>query len=358
MLSPSYFPEVKRGTERMVRELCGGLIERGEHPWLITSHPGPPTRGVEDGLPVVRVPRPPDGRLERRMLEHHMTHVPLAYAVLRAGRADVAHAWFTTDALAAGRWSRVTGRPSLLSYMGIPDHMGLMKPRKRLAITLRALEAVDAVVALSHHAARAFERWLGHEARVIHPPVDLGAFEPGPGRAEVPTIICTAVSDVPGKRVPLLVAALEHVRRQRPGTRLVVLRPRDPALAESLAQPGVEFVDPVDDARALAGRYREAWVSALPSLYDSFGIVLTESMACGTPVVGSTAGAIPEVVDRPEVGRLFDGGERELAHALLEALELSEDPATAQACRRRAEDFSVERCAAAYAALYDELLAR
>ena len=81
-----------------------------------------------------------------------------------------------------------------------------------------------------------------------------------------------------------------------------------------------------------------------------------ESLACGTPVVATRDGALPEIVDRPDVGRLFEGGEAELAGALLETLELSEDPGTAAACRARAGDFSTERSAAEHLRLYRELL--
>jgi glycosyltransferase involved in cell wall biosynthesis len=74
--------------------------------------------------------------------------------------------------------------------------------------------------------------------------------------------------------------------------------------------------------------------------------------------VATNRDALPEVVDRPEVGRLFDGdGPEPLAKALLEALELSQHTTTAAACRTRAEDFSPQRCADAYEALYREVLA-
>src|SRR5205085_7535315 len=108
MLTPAFWPEIRRGTERAVHEISTGLIARGHRPQVITSHPGRPARGTEEGVPVLRVPRPPDGRLLHRGFEYHVTHVPFAYAALRAGGYDVAHAWFTTDALAAARWRRVT----------------------------------------------------------------------------------------------------------------------------------------------------------------------------------------------------------------------------------------------------------
>src|SRR4051794_1062625 len=109
LLSPCFWPEVRRGGERFVRDLADGLLARGHHPRLITSHPGPPSRTVEDGLPITRHWRPPDGLLRRRNFETYTTHVPFSYASLLAGDYDVAHALYTTDALAAARWSKRRG---------------------------------------------------------------------------------------------------------------------------------------------------------------------------------------------------------------------------------------------------------
>jgi phosphatidyl-myo-inositol alpha-mannosyltransferase len=353
LLSPCFWPEVRRGSERFVRELADGLIARGHAPRLITSHPGRPTRTVEDGLAIVRHWRPPARRLRAREFEDHLTHVPFSYLELRAGSDDVAHAVFATDACAAARWSARTGRPSVFSYMGIPDRKNLVERRLRLETTLQAVRGCSAVVALSRHAADAFRRDLGVEARVIHPGVDLTAFAPGP-RAPDPTVFCAADAAEPRKRVDLLVRAFGRVRRERPAARLLVSRPRDRAAADRLTGGAVELVD-VDDRAALADAYRAAWVAALPSQGEAFGLVLVEALASGTPVVATARDGMREIVDRDGIGRLFDGGEEELARALLEALELAGDPAVATACRKRAEDFSSERCTEQYEALYREL---
>lgn len=355
LLSPCHWPEVRRGGERLAHELTTGLAARGHRVRLITSHPGRPRRTTEDGVEVVRHWRPPEARLRRRRYEDHLTHVPLSYLSLLTGDDDIVQAMHVTDGLAAARWSRRTGRPSVLAYLGIPDRTGVVARRRRLEITLAAARGASAITAVSEHAAQAFDRWLGLPARAIHPAVDPARFHPCAPRAEAPTIFCAASLEVPAKRVSLLVDALRLVRQQRAEARLALLRPRDPRLAAMLqSTAGIELLE--DDPAVLAPAYSAAWVTALPSVGEAFGLVLAESLACGTPVVGSRHGGIPEVVDRPEVGRIFEPDDaRGLAAALLEAFELAEDPATAGACRRRAADFSPDRCVRAYERLYAQL---
>ena len=354
-LSPVFWPEVRRGTERVVHELTAELLARGHEPRLITSTRQRPSTTVEDGLPITRVPRLPAGRLTRRRFEDHLTHLPFAYAALNRGDDDVANAVYVTDALVAARWSRRTGRPAVFSYMGIPDHAGLTARRRRVELTLAATEGAAATVVLSKAARDAFARWLGVEAEIIAPPVDVDAFTPDPAaRAAEPTIVCGADLAAPRKRVPLLVEAFALVRRNNPGARLILSRPRDPATAIPDG-PGIELRD-LDDRKALAAVYREAWVSALPSTGEAFGLVLAEALACGTPVVATNEGGMREVVDSDAIGRLFDGDDpAALAAAITEALELTKDPQTAHKARARAEDFSTQRCCDAYLDLYTRL---
>ncbi len=78
----------------------------------------------------------------------------------------------------------------------------------------------------------------------------------------------------------------------------------------------VEFITDADDAR-LRELYQSAWVTVLPSVYhDCFGashvapelmgFALLESMACGTPAIGSRVGGMPEFIRDGETGFIYD----------------------------------------------------
>lgn len=351
---PTYWPEVRRGAERFTRELAMGLLDRGHEPRIVTSHSAATTRAVEDGVEVTRLRRPPDARLERRLFEPHLPLIPFTYRELMRGDDEIVQAMQATDAVAAARWRERTGRPTVFAHMGIPHRTALVNRRARVAVIQRAVAGSSAVTSLSEHARDAFARWLGVEARVIHPPVDTEFFAQGERRSEEVSIVCAADAREPRKRVGLLVEALSIVRRSHPA-RLIL----DARTAGAFAGiDGVELVA-MDDRAALRDLYASAWVSALPSWGEAFGLVLAEALACGTPVVGADREGIPEVLGGDErVGRLFSGEDPgAVAKALLEAIELAGDPATRAYCRARADGFSTARCAERHEALYRELLA-
>ncbi|HEV2813062.1 MAG TPA: glycosyltransferase family 4 protein [Solirubrobacteraceae bacterium] len=338
LLTPAYWPEVRRGTERFAHDLGAGLAARGHEVRLVTSHRGRRTAAREDGMEVVRVPRLLDGRLRRRLYEDHLTHVPFTAYEVRD--EPLAHALFHTDAAAA----RMAGVPYVYSFMGVPHRKALANRRGRAELVRRAIAGAHATVALSEAAARGFERWLGISPHVIHPGVDLAAFTPGGDRAEDFTIVCPAALDAPHKRAGLLLEAFARVRTERPRARLVL--DARAATAVGPLPAGVELRD-LDDHTALLAAYREAHVCALASEGEAFGLVLVEALACGTPAVASDDAAGPEIT-----GTTFAGDDPQaLATAILDAA--SEDP---RACRERAERFSLDRFVDAYEALYREAL--
>ncbi len=356
LLNFAFWPEVQRGSERIVHDLAADLAKRGHHPRLITSHPAPSATTTEDGFEVVRNRRPPDTLLRLRRFQDNLTHVPLSFRTLRAGDDELAHAFFHTDALASVEWGRSTGRPSVFSYMGIPSRATATYKRGRMKIIAHVTANSSAVVGLSKTACDALWRWWGVEARLIYPGVDLSSFGTVNGaRAEQPTIACAASPDDERKRVPLLVEAFARVRREHPRARLVLMRPNDRVLQDRLSGDGVEFFDP--SPGAVASVFGDAWVSALASHDEAFGLVVVESLATGTPVVAAAEAGPGEILDREGIGSLFTEPTPEaVARALTEALDLAGDPGTAERARARAADFTSERCAIEHERLYEELL--
>ena len=101
-----------------------------------------------------------------------------------------------------------------------------------------------------------------------------------------------------------------------------------------------------------------ATVFAISSIYEPLGIVNLEAMACGTAVVGSRTGGIPEVVADGETGLLVPAGEPEPLAEALNTLLSDPDRAAAmgQAGRKRAvAEFGWPAIAAQTADLYAEL---
>ena len=124
------------------------------------------------------------------------------------------------------------------------------------------------------------------------------------------------------------------------------------------ARSGVIWIPEMLPKRAVIQLLTHATVFACPSLYEPLGIVNLEAMACGTAVVGSAVGGIPEVVRDGETGLLVPPGDPgALAMALNEVLG---DPVRAaaygQAGRERAvAEFGWQAVAAQTAELYAEL---
>jgi starch synthase len=101
-----------------------------------------------------------------------------------------------------------------------------------------------------------------------------------------------------------------------------------------------------------------ATVFACPSLYEPLGIVNLEAMACGTAVVGSRVGGIPEVVADGETGLLVPPGEPPALARAINALVGDHRRAAemGRLGRKRAlADFGWASIAAQTADLYAEL---
>ena len=75
-------------------------------------------------------------------------------------------------------------------------------------------------------------------------------------------------------------------------------------------RPNLVYIGGMIERSAVIALYSHATVFCCPSIYEPFGIINLEAMACATPVVGSAVGGIAEVVVDGETGFLVDAGLR------------------------------------------------
>ncbi|MFY0637966.1 MAG: glycosyltransferase family 4 protein [Maricaulis maris] len=178
---------------------------------------------------------------------------------------------------------------------------------------------------------------------------------------ETGLIVTTASADVPIKGLDVLIAALARVAAARPAARLHIIGTlRDGPTKRMLAAHGLsERVTTSSDlTRAeVADLYRRAHIVACPARFEGFGFPAAEAMACGSAVVASDGGALPEVVG--DAGLVSPAGE---AGPMADNLaRLLDDPALARelgarAASRARREFNWSSHALAASHLYVEAL--
>ncbi len=214
------------------------------------------------------------------------------------------------------RWKRFTKR----RFYGFVAMQGRVARRLSRIITVSA-SSLDDVVAT--HGVR---RDLLH---VVHVGVDPEQFRPRPEVTPVPgRIMTTASADVAMKGLRFLLEAVAKVRTDHPDAHLVVIgAPKDDSATRALIatlglSEHVSFVTGVTDDR-IVELYAEAQAAVVPSLYEGFSLPAIEAMACGTPLVASTGGALPEVVGPDGISALHvpAGDAEAIARRLRELLD-------------------------------------
>jgi phosphatidylinositol alpha-mannosyltransferase len=353
---PYSWPEVRRGAERIIVETARALHGRGHDVTIITAG----TDGVgrtDDGVITVK--------LKRRFTSasrHELWFGARIAPLLLKGRYDVVHAMMPADALAAIA-TRVAGRHRVLyEELGIPIPAAWREPSpghpplKDRPIRHLVARHADVYGCMSQHALDTYESHFATGTGALVPGgVDRSRFEPADRREARPTLLFSGALDEPRKGVAVLLEAMAHVVDRRPDAQLWLSGPGRVddllAAAPASARACTTLLDlgaPSDQAR----RYATAWATVLPSIYESFGMVLLESLACGTPIVVADHSAPPELA-RPGAGFVTAPGDPvSLAEGILCALVAAEDPATADRCRQVADDYDWKLLAARLEELY------
>src|ERR671917_446072 len=289
-----------------VRALSRELTALGHAVEVFSGQPYPE---LDDGVPLTRVPsldlyREPDpfrtprpsefrDRIDVREWATMCTAgfpEPLTFS-LRAARLLLPRAGVPTVAtvhhpIAIDRDLELAAAPSLRRRLTLRRWYGFTRMQARVAPQL------DGVTTVSESSRRDIETHLGVPAdavRVIPVGIDPDVFTPPPaGRSRVAdSIVVTA----------------------RPGG------PAEAALDRLALRDAVRLTGPLPEAdlvRLLQG----AAVVAIPSLYEGFSLPAIEAMACGTALVTTDAGALPEVVGSKAGLRVRAGDVGELTAAL------------------------------------------
>jgi starch synthase len=257
-----------------------------------------------------------------------------------------------------------------------------------------ALEMAAAIIAVSHQTKKDIERLFQVDparVHVIHNGIDLGEYQKVNS-----TSALKRYGIEPGKPFLLfvgritrqkgivhLVRAIEFMNRDfqivlcagAPDTPEIGIEMRTAIEKMKEKRPGIVWIEEMAEKEIVRELYSQAAVFCCPSIYEPFGIINLEAMACETAVVATAVGGIKEVVVDGETGFLvpidqmqespFEPRDpekfaRELASRINELMGNPELCAKfGRAGRKRAEErFSWAAIAAKTRALYDRVLSK
>jgi len=186
-----------------------------------------------------------------------------------------------------------------------------------------ALEMADAVICVSKETQQDVERLFDippDRLHVIYNGIDLEEYQPTASRAAIERFGID-----PAKPYVLFVGRITRqkgiihlvnaIKSMDPGFQIVLCAgaPDTPEIAEAMkkvvneaqaAHGGIIWIEEMVDVKTKIELYTHADVFICPSIYEPFGIINLEAMACGTPVVASAVGGIKEVVVDGETGYL------------------------------------------------------
>nr|WP_066362739.1 glycosyltransferase family 4 protein [Herbidospora mongoliensis] len=178
---------------------------------------------------------------------------------------------------------------------------------------------------------------LGVDTRFFHPRPELGRRKG--------SIVAVASADSPMKGVATLLRAVAKLSTERDVNLTIVSKPTpggptEQLVAELSLHDRVKFVHGITDDE-LGTLIATSEISVVPSLYEGFSLPAVEHMACGTPLIASRTGALPEVVGDAAV-MVTPGDPEELAATLL---RLHDSPAEREEYGKRGFDRVMERYA-------------
>jgi phosphatidylinositol alpha-mannosyltransferase len=238
------------------------------------------------------------------------------------------------------------------STKAFPNHLA------NAAGARRKFNQLHARIAVSQAAAWTGKRWFGGEYTIVPNGVDLDGPPAGPKPEADEFRVLFVGRPEERKGLPVLLQAFEGLVEHVPAKLTVIgAGSEDVAryLSEADAEPHVEALGRVEHDE-LWRRLHEADVLCAPSLSgESFGMILTEAFAAGTPVIASNIAGYADVVTDGVDGVLVPPADPQRLAEELQALhhEPQRRRAMGEAARRSAERYAWPRVAGEVSAVYD-----
>jgi glycosyltransferase involved in cell wall biosynthesis len=335
MVAPPWYevpPEGYGGTEQVIADLADGLTARGHHVVLVAAggdHTEAELRRTFD--------EPPEGLGTADGARVELLHAIRAARELDGLDLDIVHDHsFAAPLLARGRTV-----PTVITTHG---------PLAEEVAATYAIARGISLVAIADHQRRQHLSlpWVG----TVHNGIRVSTYPFSPTK-DGPFVFLGRMSPDKGPDIAAKIA------RALDAPLVIAAKCEDPQeerYLEETIQPllgdGVRYIGTAD-----ADEKRELLRAARALLFpirweEPFGLVMVEAMACGTPVIATPRGSVPEVVVDGETGFIrddFDG----LVDAARRASEIDPD-----ACRRRAtEHFDAEVMVEGYERVFTQVIA-
>ena len=380
------FPPLGGGAGVATQALARGLAARGVSVDVITAGDRDECRsevlwdghGEEGLLTVYRVKCSRTGVHEAGMggaLSYLHHALPLVRARLRDEDYDVVHLFFSLPTGAMLPFLNLGDTPVIVSLRGsdVPGYDPHQKTLERthrmlLPVTRWIWRRATRVVAVCESLGRlALRTEPGLRYSVIPNGVDLTRFRPSSrGRSRHGgKVRCVAVARlVERKGLGDLIEAIATLERGRFELEIVGSGPDEWKLRDLADRLGVSreviFAGSVGRDE-IPGRYRDADIFTLASWEEAFGNVFAEAMASGLPIVGSTVGGIPELVEHGRNGYLVPPREPRALAAAIRLLADNPDLRVEIGRRNRAQaeaNLSWARMTTRYLSTYNGVLRR
>jgi glycosyltransferase involved in cell wall biosynthesis len=190
------------------------------------------------------------------------------------------------------------------SATSLKDKLGLRRWFLFINMQIKVARRLSHIITVSQtacrHIAKTFEI-SEDKLRVIYNGIDTDIFSPSPKINRLENRLLVVISrDTAVKGLRYMLEALAILQQKHNLELIVVAKKTDDSTTQKLIsnlgiKDYVKFIDEIDTAE-LVNQYRLANIVVIPSIYEGFGLPAAEAMACGVPVVATTAGALPEVV--------------------------------------------------------------